>query len=472
MHTQLELRFIKHNLNAYVSTCLNIIQQGDKRILLCPFNRFAADFLSKMAQHNAPVLFYAKKDECELPLPEDVKLLNGEADKIDAVFLFSSEPKDLSARLMDYLEFKQSLIIAPITQNYYESKPLFLISIPKSGTHLLYRLAEILGFKPGVVLNDEPSPGKWYCLEYSNSHTSAKDFFIDTVRRSPFGNRHHPFPESPAIFIYRHPLDILVSEANYYHKDGKTAFQGYLSNRSFEERLLTLIDDPWLLGSIRDRISNFIPWLEFQNVIPISFEELVGEKGGGLEEEQIMLIWSLQLKLHIPGKPEYFGEHIFDKDSPTFHEGQIGSFKRYFTKKAYEKFYSLPQDFVEYLGYDFDYQKTDNLIPKRSKEFRTRPLVYREAGFENKPILMESSYLGHNIVKFKSRYYGIPQYLRLSLENQQGITLKLLTSNHSLLELKRKIITQHKVAASVWKLFWHLYFGVVIVFKRIFKKQT
>jgi len=183
-----------------------------------------------------------------------------------------------------------------------------------------------------------------------------------------------------------------------------------------------------------------------------------------------MLIWSLQLKLHIPGKPQYFAKNVFDEDSPTFHKGQLGSFKKFFTAEAYEKFSDLPQDFVKYLGYDLDYQKADNLIPKRTKEFRARPLVYSEAMFENKPILIESSYLDHNIVKFKSRYYGIPQYLRLNLENQRGITLKLLTSNHSLLKLKRKIITRPKVASFVLKLFWHLYFGGVIYLKRIFKK--
>ena len=470
MHIQQELKFIKYHHGAYVSACLNIINQEQRHILLRPFNRFSADFLSKIAHHNSPASFYVEYNESKQPLPENVKLFNRDQDKIDAVFLFTPEAKELSKHLMDYLEPGPGLIVAPITEHFYQNKPIFLISIPKSGTHLLYRLAELFGYKPGVILSDEPSPGSWYCLEYSNSHTSAKDFFVDTVRRSPFGNRHHPFPRSPAIFIYRNPLDILVSEANYYHKEGKTVFHGYLNNRSFEERLLTLINDPWLLGSIRDRMGHFIPWLEFQNVIPISFEELVGEQGGGSEEEQIKLIWSLQLKLHIPGKPRYFAENIFDKDSPTFHKGQAGSFRKYFTAEAYQKFADLPQDFVAYLGYDFDDQKADNLIPNRSKEFRKRPLRYSETGFEDTSILIESNYLNHQIAKFKSHYYGIPHYLRLRLERQKSLTLKLLTSHRSLLELKRKIAKQPKVAAWVRKLFWYLYFGSIIYSKRIFNK--
>ena len=66
---------------------------------------------------------------------------------------------------------------------------------------------------------------------------------------------------------------------------------------------LALIDDPWLFGSFRDRMAGFVPWLEFSNVIPVSFEELVGARGGGDDATQRRLIWSLQLKLHVPGSP-------------------------------------------------------------------------------------------------------------------------------------------------------------------------
>lgn len=467
MNSRLELKFIEYNPNSYVSACLNIVHQGTKRILLRPFNRFAADFLYRFSHHNTHVTFYVKKDECELPLPENVKPFNSDV-TIDAVIFFIPEGKDLSSRLMDYLDLDSGIVIAPITQHYYNNKPLFLISIPKSGTHLLYRLSEIFGYKPGIIYNDHSSPGKWYCLEYSNSHTSARDFFIDTVRRSPFGNRHHPFPRSPVIFIYRNPLDILVSEANYYHQDGKTVFHGYLKNLSFEERLLTLINDPWLLGSIRDRIGNFIPWLEFQNVIPISFEELVGTKGGGTKTAQTMLIWSLQLKLHVPGNPKLFGENVFNKESPTFHEGRIGSYRKYFTEKAYKKYYALPQDFVKSLGYDFDNQKDSDIIPKRAEEFRARPLIYSEVDFENTPILVKRNYLSYDIVKYNSSYYGIPNIIgELRLENHDKFTLKLLPSDNDLIGLKQKLIARYKKPSFILKFFWILYLGLK---GRFFKK--
>lgn len=456
MNSQLELKFITYNLNSYVSTCLDIIQQGNKRILLRPFNRFATDFLDRFSDHNTQVKFYVKKDECERSSPENAELSNGDATTMDAVFFFIPEAKDLSSHLMEYVDLKQGIIIAPITQHYYRNKPLFLISIPKSGTHLLYELAETLGYQCGIVCPDTPSPGFWYCVEYSNSHTSAKDFFIDTVRRSPIGNRDHPLFKSPALFMYRNPLDILVSEANYYHKDGNTSFYGYLSNKSFQERLLTLIDDPWLLGSIRDRVSNYIPWLEFGNVIPVSFEEMIGPKGGGDIQNLIQLIWSIQLKLHIPGIPSQFGNKIFKEDSPTFHKGQIGRYLYDFTDIAFEKFYSLPQDFMKKLGYDYVDINNPPLLPKRAEEFRKRPLTYSESNFDNTPITVLYNFIGHNIVKFKKEFYIIPQKIgTIDLEKEKGIFLKQIDRARSIDEAKQKIISNRRriPLITLWKAF-------------------
>ena len=463
MKKRLYLKFIDDEVDAYVSACKDILDQGAKSILFRPFNQKVQQILSKIP-NNYRTTFYVKKDECNSNPPENIKIAD-ENISTDAILLNSDDPLDVSTKLLNYLNIENGLIVAPKTEHYYKNKALFLISIPKSGTHLLYRLAEAFGYNSGVILDDQPIPGNWYCLEYSNSHTSAKDFFIDTVRKSPLGNRHHPFPSTPAIFIYRNPLDILISEANYYHIDGKTLFNGYLNNRSFNERLLTLIDDPWLLGSIRDRIGHYLPWFEFQNVIPISFEELIGESGGGSNEVQRKLIWSLQLKLHIPGDPQDFGDIVFDKESPTFHEGRIGAFKKYFTEEAYKKFYNLPQDFMEYMGYDFDSHRENENIPKRTNEFRTRSVRYSKVSFDYLPILIESNFFEHNIVKYKSLYYGIPfffgRYFReFKLEERSMLTLKLLLCDRNLMKLKQKISNRSKIPRILRKTFWYLCFKI------------
>lgn len=305
--------------------------------------------------------------------------------------------------LMAFLDDQHSAIVAPPAP----APPLFLISIPKSGTHLLYELARALGYGDGIVYRDRLEPRTWYCIEFSNSHTRAADFLIDTTRRAPFGNKHHPFFRSPALFIYRNPRDILVSESNWFHKAKNSPLAGYLSALSQEERLLRLVDDPWLLGSIRERVGGFVPWLDFPNVVPISFEELVGSRGGGSDRAQLDLIWSLQLKLRAAGRPAEIARRLFNPESPTFTEGRIGAWREQLTPRVKEKLRALGTDYLEMYGYADEAA----LLPSRTEEFRRRPLRPPAEDFSGVPIGVDMGYLQHNIILYRGRYHAVPQVL-------------------------------------------------------------
>jgi hypothetical protein len=99
---------------------------------------------------------------------------------------------------------------------------------------------------------------------------------VDTVsdRRSATGIIHSCDRRRFSFTAIR--LDIVASEAQHYHRDGKTAFAGYLAGLTAEEVSCGRIDDPWLLGSVRDRVGAFIPWLNCPT-IPVS-EELIGRE--------------------------------------------------------------------------------------------------------------------------------------------------------------------------------------------------
>ncbi len=118
----------------------------------------------------------------------------------------------------------------------------------------------------------------------------------------------------------------------------------------------------------------------------------------------------------MPGTPESLGEAIFDESSPTFHEGRIGSSRQKMSSEAIEKFFSLDQDFMHLTGYadkQIDGSKADliwdsiNTIPSRVEEFRTRPLRTSNETFGETPFPVEWDYLGHNIVRFDNRYFGL-----------------------------------------------------------------
>jgi len=359
-------------------------------------------------------------------------------DEADAVVL-DSATGDLASDLLQLVDLPRLRVLGPRTDDYFRNRPLFIISIPKSGTHLLYKLAEVLGYAQGIVHEEFPVPGQWYCVEYSNSHTVARDFFVDTVRRAPYGNRHHAFTSAPAIFIYRHPLDVLVSEANYYHRDGRTAFAGYLSGLSFEQRVHRLLDDPWLLGSIRDRIAGFAPWLEFPNVVPVSFEELVGADGGGSREDQVQLIWSLQLKLQAPGAPHAYADRVFDRSSPTFYQGRVGAWRSSVTAEHLARFRALNQDFMDVFGYELE--AVAGSLPRRAAEFRKRPLRVAPSLFDKVPIALEYNYLGFNLLRYAGWIYAVPQPMGpgFDLGEQPERCLRMLPRARSLPALKHRL---------------------------------
>lgn len=438
----LKIDFVKSDLGTIISSVRGYLKQGGKNFLLRTFNAQAANLVKTFEKDAEDPHFFVRENESEIPLPKVIQKVEDETE-IHVTLIMTENVDQLSNILHECINMSQGTILAPITKRYCQKNPLFVVSIPKGGTHLLFELVRAIGYTDGLVLTDPPKKGFWYFLEYSNAHTSARDFFIDTIRRASFGNRQHPFPTSPTIFIYRNPLDIIVSEAFYYHQEGNTAFYGYLSELSLEERILRLIDDPWLLGSIRSRIGNFIAWLDFPNVIPVSYEELVGKKGGGDDEILEKLIWSLQLKLQVPGVPSQISEKIYNEKSPTFRKGHIGSHRKHFTPEAYSHFCKLPQDFMKLLGYEVNSKTPDFVLPKRSEEFRKRRLKLGDKYHDDIPIVIEYDFFGRDIIVYKGVYYAQPRSISmLDFENATKERLEKFLNAGDLTSIKSKIVKE------------------------------
>lgn len=325
------------------------------------------------------------------------------SERSSLTLLIGGDAERTSAALLDYLDIPAVTLVAPVTERYWTNLPLYLISIPKAGTHLLFRLAEALGYAAGGVAPERPRGGHWYYLLHSNAHTTTREFFRDELQRAPFGNRAHPFMRSPALFNYRDPRDILVSEANYWHVDGNSPLSVLLGQLSFEQRVARLIDDRWLLGSIRDRVGEFAAWLDCANVIPVSFEEMVGDAGGGSDAALEALVWSLQLKLHVPGASEKIRSAASGRSGPTFREGRINGWRQTLSADAIRQIEGLPQDFMETFGYD-----ATAALPRHADVFRHRKLKLASAEHASIPYLVETDFLGHNIVSYRQHYYALP----------------------------------------------------------------
>ena len=389
----------------------------------------------------------ALKKGISVPRSDALPVASSKKKKKQLLILTEKSGEELSKQLLSCVDLDNVVIVAPITDWHFSQKPLFLVSIPKSGTHLLYELVKAFGYHEGVEAPEFPKGQTWYCPEYTNSHTVARDFFVDTVRRSPFGNRHHSFTHSPTLFMYRHPLDILISEAHYYHKDGKTLFSGWLDGADFDERVAHLLNDNWLVGSLRERIGGFLPWLSIPNVIPLSFEELIGAAGGGNNVDQLKLIWSIQLKLQVPGDPKEISSRIFNPDSATFRSGQIGAYKKHLPEDIVSDFLSQNKDILITLGYSLDGSVT---LPVNRESHRNRRIRFSSVNYENTSVLIESDFMGFNLVRYSGRIYAVPtstgkvQLEKLS-EKKRAVIISALSVSEVRARVAEREIREQKI---------------------------
>jgi len=369
------LEFVEASADAYIEAIAKAVDHGARTVRLAPASAKSValkDVLCAKLPAEVEVVVLA-----ELPAELPRGAIREEAPSVFA--LFAQEDEELPALLLRFLDWQGGCLVAPRTRRFYAQASLFLVSIPHAGIRLLYQLARNMGYRDGIELAGTAKPAYWYCLEYANPHTSAPDFFIDGARRAPFGDHVHPFAHTPTLFLYRNPLDILVAEAHGGLDGDETALAGYLCELSLERRLERLLQAPWLLGSIRDRIGKFLAWLDLPNVIPLSFEELVGAHGGGDDRVREALIWSIQLKLQIPGAPGQIGEAIVDPGSPTIAKVGIGSYRKALPRRLFDEFSNIDQDFMELLGYagcDMDHSPFPSA---RAGEFRRHPLRLRRA---------------------------------------------------------------------------------------------
>lgn len=420
MKQGLALQFIPPSADAFTETLLRLPEAT--AIILVGTNALAQGITERNAQGGTMLEVYPQ-------LPPQAVL-----ERTRVLILTEQNGERLGDQLLACIDLTEILILAPVTERHFSRMPVFVVTIPKGGTHLVYQLLHVLGYTPGVEPPDYPKPQTWYCLEYSNTHTVARDFFVDTVRRSAFGNRHHLFALCPVLFGYRHPLDILVSEAHYYHRPGKTIFAGYFDGDDLEGRVRRLIDDEWLLGSLRQRVGGFLPWFRFPNVIPASFEELVGEAGGGTNAAQQRLIWSIMLKLQVDGSVSQIIPQLFAQNAETFREGKIGSHRTQLSAQLIEELRGICGDVISEMGY---VSNDDSLIPVLAQQRAKRPLRYTSVNFDRMPLNVEQDFMGCNLVRYAQQFYAIPISAgSLNVDPLSDEQLERLPSADKLTELK------------------------------------
>ena len=110
------------------------------------------------------------------------------------IVLLHEEPSDLSDALLRLNDLPGGSVIAPITSHHWKRRPLFLISIPKSGTHLMYELVSAFGYGQGGNSTDNPNGQTAYFINSMNPHTSTT--FLDFKEARPTSITLHAMPSA------------------------------------------------------------------------------------------------------------------------------------------------------------------------------------------------------------------------------------------------------------------------------------
>ena len=244
-------------------------------------------------------------------------------------------------------------------------------SFPKSGTHVLTQLLSLLGYqesnthlsrsllvygprnifrnaqiyhrlskKRNVGINvDIENPSKKINPKWFQSHIDKK------LIKDRYCQAHLPFSldleelvgslKVPMLYIYRNPLDALVSLKNYILKKKNHPNHYHLVDCSTDyDRYLFLINgyndenNRTMMAPFFEKYKHSIAWASSDNVCSLKFEDIIGEQGGG---NSVVQKQTLEKVLKYLGKEiqniDQIQTQIYNPNSATFHKGKIGLWK-------------------------------------------------------------------------------------------------------------------------------------------------
>ena len=249
-----------------------------------------------------------------------------------------------------------ALIIS--TSAHHSSCLIVQISMMKVGTFLGINLLKKMTKKSLAFIGAEAS-AKTRKGEQDVINVTPNDFHaFSTMGETRFWATHSPYVEEYArvlsqpkyqiIFIERDPRDVVVSFALYIRDKDKKYWPG-AQKLSLEETITRLIvggesmhqtDHHISKYGIKKMYDAYLPWTALPNVLTIRFEDLIGPRGGGNLEAQIISITDVAQhigKTITRAEAISYGDSIFG-NTHSFNKGKIGSWKEYFTPEQKELF--------------------------------------------------------------------------------------------------------------------------------------
>jgi hypothetical protein len=292
-----------------------------------------------------------------------------------------------------------------------EARPKLKIlvnSMPKSGTHLLSRIVELLGYcnissNRGLIKKLEDHLGlgsptdlayRWvrrnwkrriYARIGKSCHREDVSIggilaiqvpahllvqWLRVVSSGYFIIGHLPYsPTTDAILqqlkfkhiaIIRDPRDVLVSFIHYAQRAGGS-LRADLMSLSKDKQIAFALEGGFApisgikVTGIKNAFRSIMDWKQTNNLLLLRFEDLVGAKGGGLYDKQYKVVKEICSYLEINADENIVTRvcaDAFDNHSPTFRKGQIGSWKNELTLEQSISFSQRYGWLIDELHYD------------------------------------------------------------------------------------------------------------------------
>ncbi len=257
---------------------------------------------------------------------------------------------------MDQIKFCSQNLALLSTIKLYAQPVILIVSIPKSGSHLLGQIITLLTGRTQRNAWIHASPETLNELNENNfwlGHLLPTNEHLKMLFKKNY----------VGIFLYRDPRDQVVSLA-YWLKKSQSKRPPGLATLPIPEIITKIIssfpfevwDQTLLRGvsGVQDLYKTFLPWRNVPNMYVTQFEKLIGPKGGGSKEVQLQEIQKIATHLKIACSIDKIEEvaNSFFGDTYTFRTGQIGQWKNEFSPEQKELFKKVAGQLLIDLGYE------------------------------------------------------------------------------------------------------------------------
>jgi len=232
-----------------------------------------------------------------------------------------------------------------------------VLTIPKCGTNLVLKCVKLITCKQEhrsirkIGMARECFDDVVFWTHYWRKERHVEAFLGPSDEKIAICNRYG----IKVILVLRDPRDLVCALARAHF------------NKTDPETLLKIIESPGkvinaFLGCKQKRVeypslsscfSDYLRWMQYQNIYLTSYEKLVGPQGGGDRELQIQEI--VNIAAFIGKKIDYeracvIADSLFGNTS-TFRQGQINGWKKAFTPEVLQAFIQKEGNLANLLGY-------------------------------------------------------------------------------------------------------------------------